>query len=122
MLLKYRNHNTLLGFYIENYEFDVLLRSLTPKSIVLLISAMVLERKILLVKRRVNDTALLMQALIGLMRPFNWHFTIVTYLTKEMSDYLDAPVPFLVGVSTLTWMHICESQDLSQEIFVFDVE
>ena len=57
----------------------------------------------MLVKRDISDLALIMQALIVLMNPFSWHFTIITYLTPEMVDFLEAPTPYLIGVSAKTW-------------------
>ena len=35
---------------------------------------------------------------------------------------LDAPFPFLIGVSTATWEEICSLKDYPEEIFVFDME
>ena len=35
---------------------------------------------------------------------------------------LDAPFPFLIGVSTATWDNICTLKDFSEEIFIFDLE
>jgi hypothetical protein len=61
---------------------------------------MLLERKIVLIKRQIGDIALIMQALITLLNPFKWHYTVITYLTEEMADFLEAPVPFLIGVSS----------------------
>ena len=38
--------------------------------------------------------------LISLLKPFDWQSTIITYLKQDMLDYLDAPVPYLIGIST----------------------
>ncbi len=54
----------------------------------------------MIIKEEIGDIALIMQALITLLKPFSWHFTIITYLTEEMVDFLEAPVPFLIGVSS----------------------
>ena len=81
-----------------------------------------LERKIVLIKREIGDIALIMQSLITLLSPFQWHFTIITYLTRELVDMLDAPFPFMIGVSWATWDSICLTKDYAEEIFIFDLE
>lgn len=63
-----------------------------------------------------------MQALITLMNPFCWHFTIITYLTAEMVDFLEAPVPFLIGVSSETWELIGKVREYPDDIVIFDLE
>jgi hypothetical protein len=56
------------------------------------------------------------------MNPFTWHFTIITYLTPEMVEFLEAPVPFLIGVSTQTWNSIASVKELPDDVIIFDLE
>jgi len=65
-----------------------------------------LEKKLVLVKDHVGDIAIIMQSLIALIRPFKWNFITITFLSPEMIDYLDAPLPFLFGMSSHTWSQI----------------
>jgi hypothetical protein len=65
-----------------------------------------LERKIVLIKNNVGDIAIIMQALIQLLNPFTWHHTLITYITEEMVDLLEAPVPYLIGMSSQTWENL----------------
>ena len=83
---------------------------------------MLLERKIVLIKDDIGDIALIMQSLITLLNPFQWHFTIITYLTRDLVDMLDAPFPFLIGVSTAMWDEICTLKDYPEEIIIFDLD
>jgi hypothetical protein len=69
----------------------------------MLFTALLLERKIVLIKNNVGDIAVLMQSLITLLKPFKWNFITITYLTSDLAEYLDAPLPYLIGVSTQTW-------------------
>jgi len=69
----------------------------------MLFTALLLERKIVLIKNNVGDIAVLMQSLITLLKPFEWNFITITYLTSDLAEYLDAPLPYLIGVSTQTW-------------------
>ena len=79
------------------------MQTLKPDNIVMLFTALLLERKIVLIKNNVGDIAVLMQSLITLLKPFKWNFITITYLTSDLAEYLDAPLPYLIGVSTQTW-------------------
>ena len=76
----------------------------------------------MLIKKDIGDIALIMQSLIALLNPFTWNFVIITYLTPELVDMLDAPVPFLIGVSTDTWDQICSIKEFPDDIIIFDLE
>ena len=76
----------------------------------------------MLIKKDIGDIALIMQSLIALLNPFTWNFVIITYLTPELVDMLDAPVPFLIGVSTETWDQICTIKEFPDDIIIFDLE
>ena len=88
----------------------------------MLVTALLLERKVVLIKNQVGDIALIMQALISLMSPFKWHSTIITYLTEEMVDFLEAPVPFLIGVCSKTWEQIGSIREFPNDIVIFNLE
>lgn len=111
-----------MGFNLENYNFELLLQTLQPEKIIYLVKALLLERKVVLIKRDVGDIAVIMQALIALMNPFTWHFTTITYLTADMVEFLEAPVPYLIGVSTHTWEHIARVMEYPDDIIIFDLE
>lgn len=85
-------------------------------------TALLLERKIVLIKDEIGDIALIMQGLLTLMSPFLWCFTVITYLNRELVDMLDAPFPFLIGVSTAVWEDICTLKDYPEDIYIFDLE
>lgn len=93
-----------------------------PEKLVELFTVMLLERKIVLIKNDIGNIALIMQSLIALLNPFQWCFSIITYLTRDLVDMLDAPFPFIIGVSTSTWEDICTLKDFPEELYVFDLE
>ena len=99
-----------------------MLQKLKPEKLIHLVTAMLLERKIVLIKDDIGDIALIMQGLITLMNPFQWCFTIITYINRDIVDMLDAPFPFLIGISTATWEDICTLKDYPEDIYIFDLE
>lgn len=84
--------------------------------------ALLLERKVVLIKNDIGDIAVIMQSLLTLLSPFQWCFTVITYLNRELVDMLDAPFPFLIGVSTAVWEDICTLKDYPEDIYIFDLE
>jgi hypothetical protein len=93
-----------------------------PDKIVQLFTALLLEKKIVLIKKEIGEIALIMQSLITLLNPFKWNFVIITYLTNELADYLEAPVPYLIGVSTQIWQQIMYMKEYGEDIIIFDLE
>lgn len=93
-----------------------------PEKVVQLFAAILLERKVVLIKKEIGDIAILMQSLITLLSPFTWNYTMITYLNQKLVDMLDAPFPFLIGVSSETWDQICTFKEYSEDIMIFDLE
>ena len=76
------------------------MQTIRPDKLVSLFIALLLERKVVIIKNDISDLALVMQALITILQPFTWHHTLITYITEEMVDLLEAPVPYFIGVSS----------------------
>lgn len=55
-------------------------------------------------------TALIIEFLLELISPLNKTvFTNISYIKPEMIDYLDTPLPFMIGISTMLWNKIIMS-------------
>lgn len=119
----YRNTRKY-GFALENYSFELLLQSLNPDKILYLVTALLLERKIVLIKENFGDIALIMESLVSLLNPLKWNFIFITYLTPKLVECLDAPFPFIIGVSRRVWEDHCVMKEFSSsdDIVVFDVD
>jgi len=51
-----------------------------------------------MIKEDISDVAILMQTLISLMAPFKWNYSLITDLPEKMTEALESPHPFLVGI------------------------
>jgi hypothetical protein len=80
---------------------------LKPERIMFLITALLLERKIILIKKEFGDIALIMESLVSLLNPLKWNFVFITYLTPKLIDCLEAPFPYIIGVSRKIWEDHC---------------
>ncbi len=107
---------------LENYSFELLLKTLKPEKIIYLITALLLERKIVLIKEDFGDIALIMESLVELLAPLKWNFVFITYLTPKLVDCLDAPFPYIIGVSRKVWDDHCVTREAPEDIIVFDID
>ena len=56
-----------------------------------MIRALLLEKKVILVKHDVSDVAVLMQTLVSLLAPFKWNYPFITDLPYSMVEALESP-------------------------------
>ena len=87
-----------------------------------LIRCLLLERKIVLIKKDFGDIALIMESLVSLLNPLKWNFVFITYLTPKLVDCLEAPFPFIIGVSRKIWENQCLVRELPDDIIIFDID
>lgn len=62
----------LSGLTIENFSFDVLFKNIKPSRLIILIEAMLLEKKIVLVHQNHGILAVIIECLKSLIRPLKW--------------------------------------------------
>ena len=118
---RYRNTKSY-GFTLENYSFELLLQSLRPEKIIFLIEALLLERKIILIKDNFGDLAVIMESLVSLLNPLKWTFVFITYLTPKTVECLEAPFPYIIGVSRKIWEDQCMMREFTDDIIIFDID
>jgi len=102
-------------FYPQgNLSFKTLLRVVlaSPMTVVRLLNCILLERKVIIVSAEANlyfmrRNALLIETVMELLSPFlnTRHIYLnIAYLKDEnMIDYLDSPVPYIIGMSDTLW-------------------
>lgn len=118
---QYRNSSSW-GLKLENYSFELLLQSLKPKQILLLITALLLERKVVLIMKKFGNIAIIMESLVSLLAPFKWNFVFITYLSPKLIECLEAPIPYLIGVSRQIWNDYCVMKEFPDDVIIFDID
>ena len=63
--------------------------------------ALLLEKKILLISKYKALLTHASVALISFLFPLCWKHVLIPILPKNMTDVLDAPVPFLIGIDPM---------------------
>lgn len=63
-----------------------------------LLAAILLDMKIILIAGQRSHMALIIEALIILIHPFTCSSIIIPCVNEETLDFIDAPVPFIIGM------------------------
>jgi len=67
-----------------------------------LFAAALLEKQIVIVCSNLGMLSASVLSIIPLIRPYQWQSLLMPILPIDMMDFLDAPVPYIVGVQNKT--------------------
>ncbi|KAJ8559351.1 hypothetical protein K7X08_003409 [Anisodus acutangulus] len=73
-------------------------RSLSIETVLALITGVLLEKQVVIVCPNLGVLSAVVLSLIPIIRPFQWQSLFLPILPEKMLDFLDAPVPFIVGL------------------------
>lgn len=77
-------------------------RSLSLDNIITLLNAAVLEKQMVVFCPHIGTLAAVVLALVPLLRPFAWQSLMLPVTPDSMLGFLEAPVPFVLGVQYKT--------------------
>eukprot|EP00826_Nyctotherus_ovalis_P066106 TRINITY_DN9749_c0_g1_i2.p1 TRINITY_DN9749_c0_g1~~TRINITY_DN9749_c0_g1_i2.p1 ORF type:complete len:270 (-),score=71.96 TRINITY_DN9749_c0_g1_i2:380-1189(-) len=128
-LMRYRNYNEI-GITLPNFTFQLLFEKIEPICILQLIKIILLERKLIFIESDCANNAIITESLLQLISPLyfaftasQWLFVSISYLTSAMTDYIDAPVPYIVGISRDIWNSVKNKESvLAPEIAIYDMD
>ncbi|KAJ8616794.1 hypothetical protein MRB53_036166 [Persea americana] len=73
-------------------------RALSLESVLALFTGALLEKQVLVICPNLGVLSATVLSVIPMIRPFEWQSLLLPILPRKMLDFLDAPVPFIVGV------------------------
>ena len=123
-LLSFENNFSKKCFKLENFDFNHLFQKVKPAFFVEIFMCLLHERKIVIVNNDIGMNAQIMQTLLTLQFPMCWPCSMLSYLSPQLVDYLDAPFPYIVGISKKLWSEIYSSrwETMDEDIVVFDIQ
>lgn len=77
-------------------------RALSLESLLALLAGTLLEKQIVVICPNLGILSAVVLSLIPMIRPFEWQSLLLPVLPKAMLDFLEAPVPFIVGIQHKT--------------------
>ncbi|GBG33077.1 DENN domain-containing protein 5A [Hondaea fermentalgiana] len=82
--------------FSEGLEF--LVQKLGIQLLVSLWGAMLLETKLIMHSRKQRELSITGETLLALLYPFRWHHTYISVLPPQLTECLEAPFPFVLGL------------------------
>lgn len=79
-----------------------------------------MEKKILLISKYKSLLTHAAIALISFLFPLCWKHVLIPILPKNMTDVLDAPVPFLIGIDPMILKDDCF--EIPNEVYRVDLD
>ncbi|GLD98436.1 hypothetical protein PINS_up007133 [Pythium insidiosum] len=86
--------------HLDDYCFQVLFQCLSLHNVVQIVNCMLLEQRILIHSNHPGLLTPVCEALCALLFPFTWEHVYVPFLPVRLIEYLQAPVPYLMGLHT----------------------
>ncbi|WCJ42778.1 DENN (AEX-3) domain-containing protein [Euphorbia peplus] len=99
-------HNALMAeeeaTALSTWAVACICGSLRLENVLTLVAGALLEKQIVVVCSNLGILSASVLAMIPLIRPYRWQSLLMPILPDEMLDFLDAPVPYIVGVKNKT--------------------
>ena len=90
------------AFHLQGWAVVSLCCSLSLENVISLLTAVLLEKQVVVFSNNLGELSAVSLALIPMLRPFGWQSLFLPILPQHMVDFLDAPVPFVCGVQHKT--------------------
>ena len=90
------------ALHLEDWAVVSLCATLNLENVLSLLTAVLLEKQIVVFSNNLGELSAVSLALIPMLRPFRWQSLFLPILPQHMVDFLDAPVPFVCGVQHKT--------------------
>ena len=84
--------------YLDPSSLCTLLLHLSPSNVALLLNVLLCETSVLIVSSSLSIVSPCCEALSALLWPLRWPYIFIPLLPAELSDFFQAPQPFLIGV------------------------
>jgi hypothetical protein len=109
--------NSPLSF--TNFPFHYLFVFLDVENIVRIFEHLILEQQVLLLSTQYSLLTVAAEGLLSLLFPFEWQHIYIPLLPQPLLDFLNAPVPFLVGTIT---SYIKDMKSIPPNVLVVDLD
>jgi len=102
---------------LREWGMGLTFHTLSMDSIFMLITACLLERKVVIFSKNVRFLSCTILALYPLLRPFVYQSVLIPLLPKVLVDFLGAPVPYVLGLTFPPPSSAC-----TKEVVIFDLD
>ncbi|KAF4039831.1 dDENN domain [Phytophthora infestans] len=86
--------------HLDDYCFQMLFQCLSLKKVIYIVNCLLLEQRVLVHSSHQGLLTPICEALCALLFPFSWKHVFIPFLPVKLIEYLQAPVPYFIGVHT----------------------
>ncbi|CAI5718425.1 unnamed protein product [Hyaloperonospora brassicae] len=86
--------------HMDDYCFKMLFQCLSLKNVIYVVNCLLLEQRVLVHSSYQGRLTPVCEALSTLLFPFCWKHVYIPFLPVELIEYLQAPVPYFIGLHT----------------------
>ncbi|KAI3667977.1 hypothetical protein L6452_43048 [Arctium lappa] len=83
---------------LSNWTTATICRVLSLENVLILLAGVLLEKQVIITSPNLGVLSATVLSLIPMILPFEWQSLFLPVLPGKMFDFLDAPVPFVVGI------------------------
>lgn len=86
------------GYNIVDYDMTLLLDRFNVEDLIKIYIGLLMEYKLIIVFDNYEEINLIMFSIISLLFPLKWKFPIVSFITPQLMETLEAPFGIIIGV------------------------
>ncbi|KAG7375984.1 ARS-binding factor 1 [Phytophthora pseudosyringae] len=86
--------------HLDDYCFQMLFQCLSLKNVIYIVNCLLLEQRVLVHSSHQGLLTPICEALCALLFPFGWKHVFIPFLPVKLIEYLQAPVPYFIGLHT----------------------
>ncbi|KAG6620388.1 DENN domain-containing protein 5B [Phytophthora cinnamomi] len=86
--------------HLDDYCFQMLFQCLSLKNVIYIVNCLLLEQRVLVHSNHRGLLTPICEALCALLFPFSWKHVFIPFLPVKLIEYLQAPVPYFIGLHT----------------------
>ena len=69
-----------------------------------------------------SNFAPIIETLISLLYPFEWNSIVIPVISSSTIDFIDAPVPFIIGIPTDVYVKYSKRVNNVEEVLVINID
>ncbi|KAE8911430.1 hypothetical protein PF001_g8706 [Phytophthora fragariae] len=109
------------GFQPLVYSLEPIFQLFDIKTIIHLVTLVLCEYRILVHSTQQSLLCPVAEGLCSLIYPFRWQHPYVPFLPRVLSEYLQAPLPYILGIHT-SWLHNMLEAGRPEHLVVVDID
>lgn len=106
----------------DNVSCDVLLSYISTNILIKIFGSVLLERRLVFCAQKLSTLTSCIHTILALLYPFEWQHVFIPVLPSCMTDVLDSPTPYIIGIMSSTYAKLLQLDSINTEVLVIDLD